>query len=255
MYFNTGLFLFLSTLVGDSKQPLERPLYYSFQACWKCKAVNQQAASPTLVSKESQPRLIQSPRQRCISQSQHWHNGGILLLFNRCSLSEKFRNSHLSPKSGDIKGQEMSTSVLEPTGMGPQAKNYDCPPRRQRRNWVWTELQLGENTRNHKGGGDSEAGGPGNGFSQKQLVVLPTSACWEENLHEIIHFFHRTANICPLFMQIGYREENMVVRPKLLRTRRWRVSAVNHNLHWGDWVVGRNVRACWGLEKDLPPDQ
>lgn len=64
-----------------------------------------------------------------------------------------------------------------------------------------------------------------------QLVVLPTSGFWGVSLYGIIHFFHRAADICPLFTQIGYREGNTAVHPKLLRPRRCRVSAVNHNLH------------------------
>lgn len=52
-------------------------------------------------------------------------------------------------------------------------RTMTAPPEGKGRNWVWTELQLGENTKNHTGGGNSEAGGPGNGFSHPTACGAP----------------------------------------------------------------------------------
>lgn len=91
MYLNTGLFLFLGTLVGDSKHCLLKDHYYPYQVYWKCKAMNQQAASTMLV-RQGEPTWgsLDSPKapdKGCVSQSQHWHKGGNPLLCNQCSFT------------------------------------------------------------------------------------------------------------------------------------------------------------------------
>lgn len=112
--------------------------------------MNQQAASPKLVSNESQPGAPWTHSNPQTKDASANLSSGTRVASPCCatnahlallmSLSEEFRDSHLSPKSGDVKGEEMPTSTSKPMGTGPQAKNYDCPTRRQREelglNWT-----------------------------------------------------------------------------------------------------------------------